>query len=478
VGNLKTLTLNDGGAPLTQSFHYNKRNWLDTATLLSSAYAFNYYNDGREQGRTQTSRIREYSYYSNGWLQNITDSVSSSAELTQGFTPDAVGNIEAISRLTGVQTEANSYGYDGLNRLTSATNPAVTGLATSESYNYDATGNRDAFTYDAWNRINTALGKAYTYDADGNPDSIGGITLAHDADGRMTQYGTNNYTYDPEWRRIKKTIATGTRYYVWDGERLMAEYDATGTRMARYAYLPGDYSPSEVELNNVTYQVRTDHLGTPLELVNAANNVVWRAHYESFGNAVINDDVDGDGTHVEFNVRLPGQYFDVETGLNYNWHRYYDPTTGRYISSDPIGLMGGVNTFAYVGNNPLRYMDPYGLMETATAIDAINDLGQNSDCIQQCYNNYINDPTDANLEAWINAEAARDQIARDAVSASGNAIMNDLYGKPIKDAVKKIKPKTKNKTNKPVKPKMPKTQDEKDKEKAKKDNKKNGVCEK
>jgi RHS repeat-associated protein len=116
-----------------------------------------------------------------------------------------------------------------------------------------------------------------------------------------------------------------------------------------------------VELNNVTYQVRTDHLGTPLELVNAANNVVWRAHYESFGNAVIEDDVDGDGNHIEFNVRLPGQYYDAESGLSYNLHRYYDPTTGRYVTSDPIGLRGGINTYAYVRNNPLRYTDPKGL---------------------------------------------------------------------------------------------------------------------
>jgi len=76
---------------------------------------------------------------------------------------------------------------------------------------------------------------------------------------------------------------------------------------------------------------------------------------------VLDSDVDGDGVAVEFNLRQPGQYYDRETGLYYNYYRYYDPATGRYITSDPIGLDGGMNTYAYVENNPLRFVDPYGL---------------------------------------------------------------------------------------------------------------------
>jgi RHS repeat-associated protein len=77
----------------------------------------------------------------------------------------------------------------------------------------------------------------------------------------------------------------------------------------------------------------------------------------------VHNDPDGDGIAVEFNQRFPGQYYDQETGLNYNYFRDYDPAIGRYIQSDPIGLAGGMNTYAYVGGNPLMYIDPMGLLK-------------------------------------------------------------------------------------------------------------------
>jgi len=107
------------------------------------------------------------------------------------------------------------------------------------------------------------------------------------------------------------------------------------------------------------YYVHNDHLGTPQKLTNTTGSVVWAGDYDPFGNVAINEDVDGNT--VEFNVRLPGQYYDEETGLHYNYFRYYDPQTGRYITSDPIGLQGGLNTYGYVGGNPVNWIDPEGL---------------------------------------------------------------------------------------------------------------------
>jgi len=75
----------------------------------------------------------------------------------------------------------------------------------------------------------------------------------------------------------------------------------------------------------------------------------------------VNEDVDADGIKVSMNLRFPGQYYDSESGLHYNYYRTYDPLTGRYINSDPIGLEGGLNTFVYVGGNPMSRTDSFGL---------------------------------------------------------------------------------------------------------------------
>jgi len=114
----------------------------------------------------------------------------------------------------------------------------------------------------------------------------------------------------------------------------------------------------------VLYYVHNDALGTPQALTDESGATVWTAAYYPFGKATVNEDPDGDGNIVTLNVRFPGQYYDQETGLHYNYYRYYDPSTGRYITSDPIGLAGGLNTYTYVENNPVNRVDFYGLTGT------------------------------------------------------------------------------------------------------------------
>lgn len=111
------------------------------------------------------------------------------------------------------------------------------------------------------------------------------------------------------------------------------------------------------------YNVHTDHLGTPQVLTDENHTIVWSAVYQPFGEAVVNEDPDGDGELVAFNLRFPGQYYDKTTGAEYNYYRDYDASLGRYIQSDPVGIASGLNTYGYVDANPVNAFDPFGLVK-------------------------------------------------------------------------------------------------------------------
>jgi len=121
------------------------------------------------------------------------------------------------------------------------------------------------------------------------------------------------------------------------------------------------HTPAVYLDGNNTYSINSDHLGTPLSLSNADGETVWSADYSPFGEATITTE------QIQFAHRFPGQYFDPETGTHYNYFRDYNPTTGRYLSNDPIGLLGGNNRYAYVGANPLANIDFFGLDGTSVA---------------------------------------------------------------------------------------------------------------
>ena len=116
--------------------------------------------------------------------------------------------------------------------------------------------------------------------------------------------------------------------------------------------------------------IHPDHLGTPRMVTDANNAVVWRdlPTTEPFGNSAPETDPAASGLSFQLPLAFPGQYRDPETSLNYNYHRDYSPLGGRYVQADPIGLAGGINTYSYVGGNPISFTDPLGLWRNPSDI--------------------------------------------------------------------------------------------------------------
>ena len=237
----------------------------------------------------------------------------------------------------------------------------------------------------------TRKGVAITRDAAGNHTSNGlGQTYAWDTQGHYVQFSLNGvqkatYLYNYQHQRVQKTLWNGTTnlgatVYHYDlAGRLLAETNTAGTVQAVYLYDDNGTPLAIVQAANSAYNntsqdklvyLQTDHLGTPRLATDAAKRTVWKWESDAFGSTAPVQDPDGDGIATTINLRFAGQYYDAESGLHDNWHRTYDPSLGRYLSSDPIGLDGGMNTFGYVGQSPLKFVDPKGL-ETCIPIIAV-----------------------------------------------------------------------------------------------------------
>ena len=324
---------------------------------------------------------------------------------------DRIASYTHLDRNSGAATAAatalnQSFGYDELGRLTSAT-----GAPGTWRYTYDDNGNRlsattagSARAYGVDNASNRLLSihnpsRVLGYDAAGNTISdvsaAANWTPGYDLSNRLAGLSGSvangpdvslGFLYDAHGQRVAKLAAVSpqctlvgnkkicplvgsqatTTLYVYDqGGHLLGEYRAAdGSAIREYIWLRDipvavlDYPTAGAA--GTVYYVQADHLNTPRVLTDRAGLVRWTWGGEPFGQSAANDNPSGVGAFT-FNLRFPGQYYDVESGFINNGFRVLDASVGRYTQSDPIGLAGGINTYAYVGGNPISYVDPEGL---------------------------------------------------------------------------------------------------------------------
>jgi RHS repeat-associated protein len=305
--------------------------------------------------------------YDNGQAASFSydqDHRLTAVDTTDGFTPaqnlalahDAAGNVTAITDLLDA-ARTQSFGYDALNRLTDAT-----GAYGDITYAYDPVGNRltrtffnDTATTEIYthaldsNRLlsvdDGTTTRSLTYDPAGNTvtDDANGLALSYNDTGRLAAVDAGavqlaSYLHNALGERVAKQAGAQATHYHYDRDGILPLAliaDAGGTPALRF--------------------VHADHLGTPQKMTDAAGQVVWDARFRPFGEAHA---LTGPAANDN---RFPGQRLEAETGFHYNYFRDYDPTLGRYIQSDPIGLAAGLNTYGYAVNNPLGHIDPLGL---------------------------------------------------------------------------------------------------------------------
>ncbi|RKZ76021.1 MAG: hypothetical protein DRR16_30755, partial [Candidatus Parabeggiatoa sp. nov. 3] len=201
---------------------------------------------------------------------------------------------------------------------------------------------------------NTEPPKIWQYTWDGN-DYLSSIT---------TPSGEKwTYKYDALGRRILKQGPDKTVRFIWNGNVIIHILENDKLH-STWIHQPRTFKPLCTIQNDQVYSVILDHLGTPQELIDSKGKVVWLAHYQTWGKV---ESIDTAQKEVDCPIRFPGQWFDEESGLHYNRFRYYDPQTGRFISPDPIGYKGGLNTYWYA-NNPVNWMDILGLQKLPCSI--------------------------------------------------------------------------------------------------------------
>ena len=393
------------------SFEYDGLGRLTAETQDGRTLAYAYDPAGRLASLTLPSGEQiAYAYDADGALTEVSD--WNSGRHTFGY--DAAGALETVRAANGVTTRVE-YSPLGQPEAVHLTRPDDTPLADirlrcnandalleahdsalgharfeydpagrlvrasgafAEAFAYDPAGNltqsetpsgQDDYEYDRANRLLGGPFLQCRHDRDGHVTYLaspeGRLSLTYNAFGLLTRAalptgGTAEYNYDALGRRTVKRVGDSETRFLWAGDRLISETitcDNTVTETHDFLYPPGSWSPLAQRINGSVFCCHTDHRGAPTRLTDTSGHLAWSAAYTAFGQAHPRH------SQLRQPLRLPGQYHDEETGLHQNRWRSYDPQRGRYLSPDPLGLAGGLNLYAYAGNDPINGSDPLGL---------------------------------------------------------------------------------------------------------------------
>jgi RHS repeat-associated protein len=362
AGNRPTLVSDSIAGNITPQF--DGRDRLTQETTPQGSVSYTYDLASRRTGMTVAGQTAlAYTYDNANRLTQITQGGSTSV----GFAYDNADRRTSLTLLNGITV---SYGYDLDSRLTSLTYKNGNTTMGNLTYTYDADGRR------------TQMGGSYasvnlpepvppsTYDAANELLQWGSSSLTYDSNGSLAADDVNNYTwnarnqltgisggttasfqYDAYGRRSNKTIAGTTTGFLYDGVNAVQEL--SGSTVIANMIDGGIDEIFQRSDSTGTYSLLSDALGSTVALTNGSGSLATQYTYAPFGATT------SSGTASTNTSQYTGRENDG-TGLYYYRARYYSPQLGRFISEDPIGFRGGINKYAYVGNSPLNYIDPYG----------------------------------------------------------------------------------------------------------------------